>query len=63
MKILSFLFVLLLVMFHGATGFVKTSRPFIRCGYRGTFCFPGVCPRGNTYLGICRSGQSCCKWL
>ncbi|XP_076191521.1 gallinacin-4-like [Aptenodytes patagonicus] len=58
MKILSFLFALLLVTFHGAAGKV----PFMRCGYRGTFCFPGICPRGNAYLGVCRSGHSCCKW-
>uniref|UniRef100_A0A8D0FBZ8 Beta-defensin 4 n=1 Tax=Strix occidentalis caurina TaxID=311401 RepID=A0A8D0FBZ8_STROC len=62
MKILSFVFALLLVVFHGAAGFTKSPRAFMRCGYRGTFCFPGTCPHGNPYLGLCRSGHSCCKW-
>ncbi|XP_075004104.1 gallinacin-4-like [Calonectris borealis] len=61
MKILSFLFALL-VIFHGAAGFAKTPRRFMRCGYRGTFCFPGTCPHGNAYLGMCRLGHSCCRW-
>ncbi|XP_054052922.1 gallinacin-4-like [Rissa tridactyla] len=64
MKIFCFLFALLLVIFHGAagTGFPRPRRPFLRCGYRGTFCIPGMCPHGNAYLGVCRSGYSCCKW-
>uniref|UniRef100_A0A8C0BKH6 Beta-defensin 4 n=1 Tax=Buteo japonicus TaxID=224669 RepID=A0A8C0BKH6_9AVES len=63
MKILFLLLLLLPTVSQAAAGFVKSPGPFIRCGYRGTFCFPGACPRGNTHLGICRSGQSCCKWL
>ncbi|XP_061846560.1 gallinacin-4-like [Colius striatus] len=62
MKILSFLFALLLVVFHGAAGFAKPPRSFVRCGYRGTFCHPGICPRSNAYLGVCRPGYSCCRW-
>ncbi|NXP54545.1 GLL4 protein, partial [Heliornis fulica] len=62
MKILYFLFVLLLVIFQEAAGFAVPPRTFIRCGYRGTFCFPGVCPRGNVYLGVCGVRHSCCKW-
>ncbi|NXH13497.1 GLL4 protein, partial [Bucco capensis] len=62
MKIFPFLFALLLVISHGAAGFPKSPRPLLRCGYRGTFCFPGRCPRGNAYLGVCQSGHSCCKW-
>ncbi|XP_062494532.1 gallinacin-4-like [Pezoporus occidentalis] len=62
MKILSFLFALLLVVFYGAAGIAKPTGPFMRCGYRGTFCYPGICPRGNIYLGVCRLGHSCCRW-
>ncbi|XP_013810363.1 gallinacin-4-like [Apteryx mantelli] len=62
MKILCFLFALLFVVFHGAAGFTRSPRVSMRCGYRGTFCFPGKCPRGNRYLGVCRPGHSCCRW-
>ncbi|KAL2306985.1 hypothetical protein Nmel_004934 [Mimus melanotis] len=34
----------------------------MKCGYRGTFCHRGKCPRGNDYLGSCRSGYNCCRW-
>jgi len=44
------------------TDFARPSRPFMRCGYRGTFCTPGQCPHGNAYLGVCRFGHACCKW-
>ncbi|XP_051470396.1 gallinacin-4-like isoform X1 [Apus apus] len=60
MRILSFLFALLLVILHGAAVFSRP--PVMQCGYRGTFCIPGICPRGNIYLGVCCSGHSCCKW-
>nr|BBA71969.1 avian beta-defensin 4 [Numida meleagris] len=63
MKILCFFFVLLFVAVHGAAGFSRPKRYRIQCGYRGTFCIPGKCPYGNTYLGPCRTGYSCCKWL
>ncbi|PKK33739.1 gallinacin-4-like [Patagioenas fasciata] len=62
MKTLSLLFALLLVVFHGAAGFAIPPGPYMRCGYRGTFCVHGICPRGNIYLGPCRLGHSCCKW-
>ncbi|NXM75178.1 GLL4 protein, partial [Serilophus lunatus] len=61
MKILPFLFVLLLVAFHGAAG-RSFARPHMECGYRGTFCHRGKCPRGNDYLGFCRFGLNCCRW-
>ncbi|NWJ09838.1 GLL4 protein, partial [Crypturellus undulatus] len=62
MKILCFLLALLLVAFHGAAGFNQPPGSLIRCGYRGTFCYPRKCPRGNLYLGKCNSVYSCCKW-
>ncbi|XP_069707194.1 gallinacin-4-like [Phaenicophaeus curvirostris] len=62
MKILSFLCALLLVVLHGAAGFALPPSPFVRCGYRGTFCTPGRCPLGNAYLGVCGLRHSCCKW-
>ncbi|NXS08374.1 GLL4 protein, partial [Neodrepanis coruscans] len=64
MKILPFLFVLLLVALHGAAGrsFARPVRPYMKCGYRGTFCHHGKCPRGNSYLGSCPFGLSCCQW-
>ncbi|NXN91002.1 GLL4 protein, partial [Rhinopomastus cyanomelas] len=62
MKILSLLFALFLVASHGPTGSAGPPRPSMRCGYRGTFCSPGLCPRGNAYLGMCRPGHSCCRW-
>ncbi|XP_010134196.1 PREDICTED: gallinacin-4-like [Buceros rhinoceros silvestris] len=62
MRILSFLVAVLLVSFHGAAGFPKPPGISMRCGYRGTFCYPGICPPGNTYLGLCRLGHSCCRW-
>uniref|UniRef100_A0A8C3U552 Beta-defensin-like domain-containing protein n=1 Tax=Catharus ustulatus TaxID=91951 RepID=A0A8C3U552_CATUS len=36
--------------------------PSMECGYRGTFCHRGKCPRGNDFLGTCRPGFNCCKW-
>ncbi|XP_062344383.1 gallinacin-4-like [Cinclus cinclus] len=64
MKILPFLLVVLLVAFHGAAGrsLARPRRPYMQCGYRGTFCHRGKCPRGNDYLGSCRSGYNCCRW-
>ncbi|XP_051623914.1 gallinacin-4-like [Manacus candei] len=64
MKILPFLFGLLLVAFHGAAGrsLAGPVRPYMECGYRGTFCHSGKCPRGNAYLGLCRFGYNCCRW-
>ncbi|NXI72816.1 GLL4 protein, partial [Anseranas semipalmata] len=63
MKILRLLFALLFVAFHGAAGFpYPPPKGLMRCGYRGTFCIPGKCPRGNDYLGLCRFGHSCCRW-
>ncbi|NXL95092.1 GLL4 protein, partial [Alectura lathami] len=62
MKILRFLFVLLFVAVHGVAGVSHPPRHLMRCGYRGTFCFPGKCPYGNAYLGLCRAGYSCCRW-
>nr|AJW76453.1 beta-defensin 4 [Chrysolophus pictus] len=62
MKILCFFTVLLFVAVHQAVGFSRSPRYHLRCGYRGTFCFPGKCPNGNTYLGPCHFGNSCCKW-
>uniref|UniRef100_A0A8B9G0R0 Uncharacterized protein n=1 Tax=Amazona collaria TaxID=241587 RepID=A0A8B9G0R0_9PSIT len=44
------------------TGFAKPTGLFMRCGYRGTFCYPKRCPPGNIYLGVCRLGHSCCRW-
>uniref|UniRef100_A0A803VJ15 GLL4 protein n=1 Tax=Ficedula albicollis TaxID=59894 RepID=A0A803VJ15_FICAL len=60
MKILPFLLVLLLVAVQGAAG--RPRGPYMECGYRGTFCHRGKCPRGNDYLGSCRSGFNCCRW-
>ncbi|XP_055570001.1 gallinacin-4-like [Falco cherrug] len=62
MKIFSILFALLLVVCRGAAGLATPPRPIMRCGYRGTFCYSGTCPRGNAYLGGCRFGHSCCRW-
>uniref|UniRef100_A0A663MKB7 Uncharacterized protein n=1 Tax=Athene cunicularia TaxID=194338 RepID=A0A663MKB7_ATHCN len=61
-NIISCFFFFFFFFFFNDTGFTKPLRPFMRCGYRGTFCFPGTCPHGNTYLGSCRLGHSCCKW-
>nr|BAT57450.1 avian beta-defensin 4 [Coturnix japonica]BAT57473.1 avian beta-defensin 4 [Coturnix japonica]BAT57492.1 avian beta-defensin 4 [Coturnix japonica]BBP06472.1 avian beta-defensin 4 [Coturnix japonica]BBP06545.1 avian beta-defensin 4 [Coturnix japonica] len=63
MRILCFFIVLLFVAVHGAAGFSRSPRHHIKCGYRGTFCTPGKCPNGNAYLGPCRTGYSCCRWL
>ncbi|NXD15870.1 GLL4 protein, partial [Nothocercus nigrocapillus] len=62
MKILCCLFALLFVVFHGAAGFNQPPVFPMRCGYRGTFCYPKKCPPGNAYLGKCHSGHSCCRW-
>ncbi|XP_068531235.1 gallinacin-4-like [Anas acuta] len=62
MKILCLLLALLFVAFHAAADFPHPPKHLMRCGYRGTFCTPGKCPRGNAYLGRCRAGHSCCKW-
>uniref|UniRef100_A0A8C3N1Q1 Uncharacterized protein n=1 Tax=Geospiza parvula TaxID=87175 RepID=A0A8C3N1Q1_GEOPR len=49
-----------LVLF--SPGLTRPRRPYMECGYRGTFCHRGKCPHGNDYLGSCRSGYSCCRW-
>uniref|UniRef100_A0A8C5TL66 Beta-defensin-like domain-containing protein n=1 Tax=Malurus cyaneus samueli TaxID=2593467 RepID=A0A8C5TL66_9PASS len=53
------LFCGLFVIFKGGS----LARPRrLTCGYRGTFCHRGKCPRGNDYLGTCGPGKNCCKW-
>uniref|UniRef100_A0A803YR26 Beta-defensin 4 n=1 Tax=Meleagris gallopavo TaxID=9103 RepID=A0A803YR26_MELGA len=63
MNSLPFLVFFCFFLFLICSGFSHPPRHHLRCGYRGTFCFPGKCPNGNAYLGACRSGYSCCRWL
>uniref|UniRef100_A0A8C9FWD1 Beta-defensin-like domain-containing protein n=1 Tax=Pavo cristatus TaxID=9049 RepID=A0A8C9FWD1_PAVCR len=51
-----------LFLFLNCAGFSHPPRDHIQCGYRGTFCTPGECPYGNSHLGSCGSGYSCCRW-
>ncbi|XP_051470397.1 gallinacin-5-like isoform X2 [Apus apus] len=61
MRILSFLFALLLVILHGAAGVSLARGSPEDCERRGGFCSRRSCPPGITRIGICSKHDFCCR--